>query len=108
MKDINVFKNFAVAFKGIRRSNARGSSGTSARNRLNRSILADNLDIPEEVLDLMKGEVFFAVNKYLDADEDRFEMKWSREKDADGRGQFIEFVARVPVDGAYVKKALYQ
>ena len=78
-----------------------------AKKRLNRSILNDNLDIPDEVLDLMERDVLSAVGKYLETDENNFEMKYSRKADNENCEGYIEFGARMPIDEPYLKTTMY-
>jgi len=78
-----------------------GNSKAKARNRLNNSILKSRVDIPPQVLEIMRGDVFSTISKYIDAEADLFEMKWNRKGGKPGSScegvQYIEFVARIPL-----------
>lgn len=77
------------------------NSKAKARNRLNNSILNSRVDIPPQVLEIMRGDVFSTISKYIDAEADLFEMKWNRKGGKEGSScedvQYIEFVARIPL-----------
>lgn len=77
------------------------NSKAKARSRLNNSILNSKVDIPPQVLEVMRGDVFSTISKYIDAEADLFEMKWNKKGGKQGSScegvQYIEFVARVPL-----------
>lgn len=72
-------------------------SGNVARNRLENVMLQEHLDIPPELIDIMKRDIMITLQKYIKVKEQDFDIKWSRANETEGFGECVEMTAKIPV-----------
>lgn len=72
-------------------------SGNVARNRLESVMLQEHLNIPPQLIEMMKKDVLSALQKYIKVKEQDFVIKWSRTGETEGE-EHIEVTARILVE----------
>ena len=73
------------------------TSKVVAKERLKNNLMQEHIELPDQMVELMRADLIKSFKKYLNVSEEEFELSWVRKKEADIRRDYLEVTARIPV-----------
>ena len=73
------------------------TSKVVAKERLKNAIMHEHIDLPDQMIALMRTDLIKSFKRYLNVNENEFEISWVRKKETKLRRDYLEVTARIPV-----------
>ncbi len=83
-------------FFGLFKNRKKGS-GSAAKERLQFVLVHDRAGVSPEFLDKLKGEIMEVISKYIEIDQNEFDIQVTRTKSEDGERIVPALVANIPI-----------
>ncbi len=77
--------------------NRKKGSGSAAKERLQFVLVHDRAGVSPEFLDKLKGEIMEVIAKYIEIDQNEFDIQVTRTKSEDGERIVPALVANIPI-----------
>lgn len=84
--------DFFGFFKG-----KKSASKDEAKNRLQLVLIHDRANVSPEFLEMLKGEILNVLLKYVEIDQEEFDISLTRTKSEDGGREVPALVANIPI-----------
>lgn len=77
--------------------NRKKGSGNAAKERLQIVLVHDRSGVSPDLLDKLKGEIMEVISKYIEIDQQEFDIQVTRTKSEDGERLVPALVANIPI-----------
>lgn len=84
-------------FFGLFRNKNKGSKN-AAKERLQLVLVHDRAGVSPEFLEMLKGEIMQVISKYIEIEQDEFDISLTRTKSEDGERVVPALVANIPIN----------
>lgn len=84
-------------FFGLFRNKNKGSKN-AAKERLQLVLVHDRAGVSPEFLEMLKGEIMQVISKYIEIEQDEFDISLTRTKSEDGERMVPALVANIPIN----------
>ncbi len=82
-------------FLGLFRNRNKGSK-SAAKERLQLVLVHDRAGVSPEFLEMLKGEIMQVISKYIEIEQEEFDIQLTRTKSDDGERTVPALVANIP------------
>ena len=84
-------------FFGLFKNRNKGS-GNAAKERLQLVLVHDRAGVSPEFLEQLKGEILAVISKYIEIDNNEFDISLTRTRSEDGERVVPALVANIPIN----------
>lgn len=77
--------------------NKKNTSKNAAKDRLQFVLIHDRANVSPELLEMMKGELLEVLSRYVEINQDEFDMRLTNVDSEDGKRKVPALVANIPI-----------